>query len=129
MAAHPTDLRGNQRCGDHSITQCPGRRSSAGLRSPEPSEPPLFLLRPEARRRGLEQCRRRVHCRGRDRAHAHGHLEYIEEMDAQAAGKPIGPTGDNLKAAIASEIHEYTDVYPGMARGPPGASPKPKGRR
>jgi rubrerythrin len=37
-------------------------------------------------------------------------------MDAQAAGKPIGPTGDNLKAAIASEIHEYTDVYPGMAR-------------
>jgi hypothetical protein len=50
-------------------------------------------------------------------------------MDAQAAGKPIGPTGDNLKAAIASEIHEYTDVYPGMARGPPGASPKPKGRR
>ena len=31
-------------------------------------------------------------------------------------GKLIGPTGDNLKAAIASETHEYTDVYPGMAR-------------
>ena len=62
--------------------------------------------------------------------HARGHLEYIEEMDAQAAGKPIGPTGDNLKAAIASETHEYTDVYPGHgARGPPGATPKPKGRR
>ena len=30
--------------------------------------------------------------------------------------QPIGPTGDNLKAAIASETHEYTDVYPGMAR-------------
>src|SRR4051794_25221105 len=30
--------------------------------------------------------------------------------------KPIGPTGDNLEAAIASETHEYTDVYPGMAR-------------
>ena len=25
-------------------------------------------------------------------------------------------TGDNLKAAIASETHEYTDRYPGMAR-------------
>jgi len=33
-----------------------------------------------------------------------------------ATGKPIGPTGDNLKAATASETHEYTDTYPGMAR-------------
>ena len=48
--------------------------------------------------------------------HAHGHLEYLEEVDAAATGKPIGPTGDNLTAAIASETHEYTDVYPGMAR-------------
>ena len=48
--------------------------------------------------------------------HAHGHLEYLEEVDAPATGKPIGPTGDNLKAAIASETHEYTDMYPGMAR-------------
>jgi rubrerythrin len=48
--------------------------------------------------------------------HAHGHLEYLEEVDAPATGKPIGPTGDNLRAAIASETHEYTDIYPGMAR-------------
>ena len=48
--------------------------------------------------------------------HAHGHLEYLQEVDDPATGKPIGPTGDNLKAAIASETHEYTDVYPGMAR-------------
>ena len=48
--------------------------------------------------------------------HAHGHLEYLEEVDAPATGKPIGPTGDNLKAAIASETHEYTDMYPGIAR-------------
>ncbi len=48
--------------------------------------------------------------------HAHGHLEYLEEMGDLAIGKPIGSTGDNLKAAIASETHEYTDVYPGMAR-------------
>ena len=41
--------------------------------------------------------------------HAHGHLEYLEEVDAPT-------TGDNLKAAIASETHEYTDMYPGMAR-------------
>src|SRR6202047_1933049 len=48
--------------------------------------------------------------------HAHGHLEYLEEAGDPATGKPIGPTGDNLKAAIASETHEYTDMYPGMAR-------------
>ena len=48
--------------------------------------------------------------------HAHGHLEYLEEMGDLATGKPIGSTGDNLKAAIASETHEYTDMYPGMAR-------------
>ena len=48
--------------------------------------------------------------------HAHGHLEYLEEVGDPATGKSIGTTGDNLKAAIASETHEYTDMYPGMAR-------------
>ena len=48
--------------------------------------------------------------------HAHGNLEYLEEVGDPATGKSIGPTGDNLKAAIASETHEYTDMYPGMAR-------------
>ena len=48
--------------------------------------------------------------------HAHGHLEYLEEVGDPATGKPIGPTGDILKVAIASETHEYTDMYPGMAR-------------
>jgi rubrerythrin len=47
---------------------------------------------------------------------AHGHLEYLEEVGDPATGKPIGPTGDILKAAITSETHEYTDMYPGMAR-------------
>jgi rubrerythrin len=48
--------------------------------------------------------------------HARGHLEYLEEVSDPASGKPIGPTADNLKAAIAGETHEYTDMYPGMAR-------------
>jgi rubrerythrin len=48
--------------------------------------------------------------------HAHGHLEFLEETGDPATGKPIGPTSDNLKAAIAGETHEYTDMYPGMAR-------------
>jgi rubrerythrin len=48
--------------------------------------------------------------------HAHGHLEYLEETGDPATGKPIGPTGQNLQAAIAGETHEYTDMYPGMAK-------------
>ena len=48
--------------------------------------------------------------------HAHGHLEYLEEVGDPATGKPIGSTADNLKAAIHGETHEYTDMYPGMAK-------------
>ena len=45
--------------------------------------------------------------------HAHGHLEYLETVGDPATGLPIGSTGNNLKAAIAGETHEYTDMYPG----------------
>ena len=48
--------------------------------------------------------------------HAHGHLEFLEEIGDPATGEPIGDTVDNLKAAIAGETHEYTNVYPEMAR-------------
>ncbi len=48
--------------------------------------------------------------------HAHGHLEYLEEVGDPATGLPIGETSNNLKAAIAGETHEYSDMYPGMAK-------------
>ena len=48
--------------------------------------------------------------------HAHGHLEYLEAVGDPATGLPIGGTSENLKAAIAGETHEYTDMYPGMAK-------------
>ena len=48
--------------------------------------------------------------------HAHGHLEYLEEVGDPATGEPIGATNANLKASIAGETHEYTDMYPGMAK-------------
>ena len=48
--------------------------------------------------------------------HAHGHLEYLEEVGDPATGMPIGTTAENLAAAIAGETHEYTDMYPGMAK-------------
>ena len=48
--------------------------------------------------------------------HAHGHLEFLEAVGDPATGLPIGETSNNLTAAIAGETHEYTDMYPGMAR-------------
>ena len=48
--------------------------------------------------------------------HAHGHLEYLEETGDPATGLPIGSTALNLAASIAGETHEYTDMYPGMAK-------------
>jgi len=48
--------------------------------------------------------------------HAHGHMEYLETCGDPATDLPIGPTRANLKAAVAGETHEYTDMYPGMAK-------------
>src|SRR6188474_2384043 len=45
--------------------------------------------------------------------HAH---EYLEQVGDPATGLPIGATQANLKASIAGETHEYTDMYPGMAK-------------
>jgi rubrerythrin len=48
--------------------------------------------------------------------HAHGHLDYLAEVGDPATDMPIGSSSNNLKAAVAGETHEYTDMYPGMAK-------------
>jgi rubrerythrin len=48
--------------------------------------------------------------------HAHGHLEFLETVGDPATGLPIGSSRQNLTAAVAGETHEYTDMYPGMAK-------------
>ena len=48
--------------------------------------------------------------------HALGHLDYIAEVGDPATGEPIGDTDDNLRASIAGETYEYTEMYPGMAK-------------
>ncbi len=48
--------------------------------------------------------------------HAHGHMDYMKEAGDPATGMPMGDTEANLKSAIAGETHEYTDMYPGMAK-------------
>ena len=48
--------------------------------------------------------------------HAHGHLDYMKDVGDPATDLPMGDTEENLKAGIAGETHEYTDMYPGMAK-------------
>jgi len=48
--------------------------------------------------------------------HAHGHLDYLKPVGDPATDKPIGDTKKNLASAVAGETHEYTDMYPGMAK-------------
>lgn len=48
--------------------------------------------------------------------HAHGHLDFLAEVGDPATDLPIGDSVKNLKAAIHGETHEYTDMYPGMAK-------------
>jgi rubrerythrin len=48
--------------------------------------------------------------------HAHGHLEFLAEAGDPVSGEPIGDTLDNFRAAIASELHDSSEMYPGFAR-------------
>jgi rubrerythrin len=48
--------------------------------------------------------------------HAHGHLDYLKRVGDPATGEPIGDSVKNLRAAIASETYEYTQMYPGFAK-------------
>jgi rubrerythrin len=48
--------------------------------------------------------------------HAFGHLDFLKEVGDPATGEAIGKTELNLKAAVAGETYEYTQMYPGMAK-------------
>jgi rubrerythrin len=48
--------------------------------------------------------------------HAFGHLDFLKEVGDPATGEPIGATDANLKAAIAGETYEFTEMYPGFAK-------------
>ncbi|MFM6922154.1 MAG: rubrerythrin family protein, partial [Polynucleobacter victoriensis] len=50
--------------------------------------------------------------------HAHGHMEFLIEGGAgePGTGMPGRTPKEALEAAIHGETHEYTDMYPGMAK-------------
>lgn len=50
--------------------------------------------------------------------HAHGHMEYLLNGSAgdPATGMHVSNVAEALESAIEGETHEYTDMYPGMAK-------------
>ena len=60
------------------------------------------VLRDEPRHRGPR------HAQAGERGHGH--------VGDPATGQPFGDTASNLKSAVHGETHEYTDMYPGMAK-------------
>jgi rubrerythrin len=50
--------------------------------------------------------------------HAHGHMEYLLKGGAgdPGTGEQVNSVAEALHSAIEGETHEYTDMYPGMAK-------------
>jgi rubrerythrin len=48
--------------------------------------------------------------------HAHGHLDYLKQVGDPATEMAIADVEQMLASAVAGETHEYTDMYPGMAK-------------
>lgn len=48
--------------------------------------------------------------------HAFGHMDFLEDAGDPATDEPFGSTEDNLKSAVAGEVYEYTEMYPGFAK-------------
>jgi rubrerythrin len=48
--------------------------------------------------------------------HAHGHLDYLKGAGDPATDLPMSDVEEMLASAVAGETHEYTDMYPGMAK-------------
>ena len=48
--------------------------------------------------------------------HAHGHLDYLKKVGDPATDMPFTEVSEMLASAVAGETHEYTDMYPGMAK-------------
>jgi len=48
--------------------------------------------------------------------HAHGHLDYLRKVGDPATEMPFDEVPAMLRSAVAGETHEYTDMYPGMAK-------------
>jgi rubrerythrin len=48
--------------------------------------------------------------------HAFGHLDFLKSAGDPVTGVAFGDTRQNLQSSIEGETHEYTQMYPAMAR-------------
>ncbi|MCJ7440318.1 MAG: rubrerythrin family protein [Thermoanaerobaculaceae bacterium] len=48
--------------------------------------------------------------------HAHGHLDYLKKVADPATDMPFTDVPEMLASAVAGETHEYTDMYPSLAK-------------
>ena len=48
--------------------------------------------------------------------HAFGHMDFLKATGDPATGLAVGSTEKNLKAAVAGETYEYTEMYPGFSK-------------
>ena len=48
--------------------------------------------------------------------HAFGHFDLLADVGDPVTGLPIGSTEDNLKSAVAGEVYEYSEMYPGFSK-------------
>ena len=103
-------------CNEKSEGHEDREESEGRVRRRVAGEPPLPLLRSKADVEGFNDVAGlfRATAEG-ETGHAHGHLDYLK---ASAIRPPACRSARprNLKAAIAGETHEYTDMYPGMAK-------------
>jgi rubrerythrin len=44
-----------------------------------------------------------------------GHLDFLRNISDPLTGEPLGPTEDNLRAALAAETESATALYPSVA--------------
>jgi rubrerythrin len=48
--------------------------------------------------------------------HAFGHMDFLKSVGDPATDVAFGTTQQNLQSAVEGETHEYTQMYPAMAR-------------
>jgi rubrerythrin len=48
--------------------------------------------------------------------HAFGHLDFLKDSGDPTTGEPMGNTEANLRAAVAGETYEYSEMYPDFSR-------------
>lgn len=48
--------------------------------------------------------------------HALGHMDFLKSVGDPATDVAFGTTQQNLQSAVEGETHEYTQMYPAMAR-------------